>query len=234
MRCPWRMAASILAWLAAVALGGCASWPGTPGLPEVAQPVLAKAKAGDAEAMEAIGELYHFGELGAPRDLAVALAWYRKAAERGSASAQDSMGMFHAGGLGGAKKDCGESIRWFERAVAAGETQARNNLAWMLATCEEARWRDGARALKLVQSLISQDGPGPDTMSTLAAALAEVGDFARAADAMAEALRLMEASLSPSPQALRNARERLAAYRAGKPWRGIAYAEPEIYSEPKR
>jgi TPR repeat protein len=229
-----RSFAAVLALLGVVALGACASWPETPALPEVAQPVLAKAKAGDAEAMEAIGQLYHYGDAGTPRNLAVAFSWYLRAAERGLGSAQDYVGMFHAGGLGGAKADCGDAIRWFERAVASGWGHSRNNLAWMLATCDDARWRDGARALSLVQALIAQDGPGPDSLSTLAAAFAEIKDYERAAAAMAESLRAMEADAGASPQAVRNARQRLEAYRAGKPWRGIAFAEPEVYSEPTK
>ena len=113
-------------------------------------------------------------------------------------------------------------------------------LAWPLAAVgtdrafNDARWRDGARALSLVQALIAQDGPGPDSLSTLAAAFAEIKDYERAAAAMAESLRAMEADAGASPQAVRNARQRLEAYRAGKPWRGIAFAEPEVYSEPTK
>ena len=53
--------------------------------------------------------------------------------------------------------------------------------ARMLATCAEAKYRDGKQALKLAQAALKLDEhPDGDAYQTLAAAHAEVGDFAEA------------------------------------------------------
>ncbi|MFN0125059.1 MAG: ASPIC/UnbV domain-containing protein [Verrucomicrobiales bacterium] len=68
---------------------------------------------------------------------------------------------------------------------------AANNLAWLLATDLDATVRHGAESLKIAQAIVNADrGQNPATLSTLAAAFAETGDFARATAAMQAALKL--------------------------------------------
>jgi hypothetical protein len=56
-----------------------------------------------------------------------------------------------------------------------------NNLAWVLATCPDARVRNGAEAVGLAQRACRQAGPRePNYLATLAVAYAEAGDFDRA------------------------------------------------------
>lgn len=66
---------------------------------------------------------------------------------------------------------------------------ALNNLAWMLATANERALRDGATALRLAQRAqqLSRHS-NPKTLRTLAAAHAETGDFARAAETTLNAI----------------------------------------------
>jgi tetratricopeptide (TPR) repeat protein len=53
-----------------------------------------------------------------------------------------------------------------------------NNLAWALATMPDEDHRDGARALEMIRSVIARaPEPNPAHLDTLAAALAETGDF---------------------------------------------------------
>ncbi|MFT5050964.1 MAG: tetratricopeptide (TPR) repeat protein [Chlamydiales bacterium] len=65
----------------------------------------------------------------------------------------------------------------------------RQKLAWILSTSSSASVRDGRRALALVEPL---GGPqaGAEVLGTLAAALAETGDFARALEVARRALAL--------------------------------------------
>ncbi len=66
-----------------------------------------------------------------------------------------------------------------------------NNYAWALATVPEASHRDGAKAVKVARLAISQlpDEPGPEYLDTLAASLAEAGDFAAATATIQEAIQ---------------------------------------------
>ncbi len=89
-----------------------------------------------------------------------------------------------------------------------------NNLAWMLATCPEAEFRDGPRAVSLARRACeATDWKYSYCLGTLGAALAEVGDFDEAARWQAEALALYPADEKPAGEA------RLELYRAGQPYR---------------
>ena len=64
-----------------------------------------------------------------------------------------------------------------------------NNLAWMLATCPEAGFRDRPRAVALARRACeATDCKHPYYLGTLGAALAEVGEFDEAVRLQAEAL----------------------------------------------
>jgi tetratricopeptide (TPR) repeat protein len=91
-------------------------------------------------------------------------------------------------------------------------------LAWLLATCPDAAVRDGAASLRLAQSCVRQtdDGSGSEAFETLAAALAEAGDPARAAALQAQVIEQL--GTTPVRQA------RLESYRAGHPWREGRFA----------
>jgi tetratricopeptide (TPR) repeat protein/tRNA A-37 threonylcarbamoyl transferase component Bud32 len=68
---------------------------------------------------------------------------------------------------------------------------ALNNLAWILSTSSDPAHRDGKSAVKFAEravELTSRKNPG--MLGTLAAALAETGDFTKAADALREAISL--------------------------------------------
>lgn len=84
-----------------------------------------------------------------------------------------------------ARMDLGAAL-----AVGSLDAYVLNELAWFLATCPEAGYRDGKRAVSLASeamrlSLI----PSPGHYDTLAAALAEAGRYEDAAEAEAVALQ---------------------------------------------
>lgn len=86
-----------------------------------------------------------------------------------------------------------EAIQRYNQALALAPNfaVAQNNLAWLYATCEDARYRDPAKALEhatLAVRLTQSRAPG--ALDTLAAALAANGKYGLAADAEAKAATL--------------------------------------------
>lgn len=81
-----------------------------------------KAGKGDAESQYELGK-FHLG-----KDLKVAGAWYRKAADQGHAKAQSEMGVFNKNGwIDGASP--AEAKRWWLLAAAQGDADACSSLA---------------------------------------------------------------------------------------------------------
>ena len=90
-----------------------------------------------------------------------------------------------------------------------------NNRAWLWATCPEAKYRDGPRAVASATRACELSGwKDAYNLDTLAAAYAEVGDFARAVASQQKANDLYQ-----SEQDRRTGEERLALYKDGKPYR---------------
>jgi len=86
-----------------------------------------------------------------------------------------------------------EAIAHFQQAVQIepAEPAAQNNLAWLLATCPQASLRNGSKAVELArQANALTGGENPVILHTLAAALAEAGQFSEAVETAQHALRL--------------------------------------------
>jgi tetratricopeptide (TPR) repeat protein len=89
-----------------------------------------------------------------------------------------------------------------------------NNLAWMLATCSDAQFRDGSRALALARETCQATGwNNPNCLDTLAAACGETGAFN-------DAIRWQTQAVSLSSEEVKSSREaRLRLYQAHQPYR---------------
>ncbi|HYH65606.1 MAG TPA: tetratricopeptide repeat protein [Urbifossiella sp.] len=124
-----------------------------------------------------------------------------------------------AGDFGKAIPDYEEAIR-----VAPEVQQPYNALAWIRATCPEAKHRDGTKAVALATKLCELSaGKVADHLDTLAAAQAEAGDFD---DAVATQKRAL--ALPGTAEALtREYRERLKLYEAERPFRQPARAKKQ-------
>ena len=92
--------------------------------------------------------------------------------------------------------------------------QAINNLAWLLATCPDKKYRDGREAIIRAQQALELAGEDDwSILDSLAAANAEAGDFARAVETQSRAVKL-------APEVARaELRSRLDLYAARKPYR---------------
>ena len=98
--------------------------------------------------------------------------------------------------------------------LSPGEPECLRRLAWILATCPDDRFRDGQRALSLAQEAVDRTHQrDAESLEALAAAHAEVGEFADAA-------RVQErANLRMPADSMKEAQDRLQLYRSGRPYR---------------
>lgn len=133
-------------------------------------------------------------------DPAYALAYYNRGIVWGN-----------KGGYDNALKDYTEAIR-LDPAYAL----AYNNIGWLLATCPVASRRDGKRAVTTARKACELSGwKDANNIGTLGAACAESGDFDEAIRWETKAMEM----LSTDAAYVKGARERLALYREGKPYR---------------
>jgi len=88
-----------------------------------------KAKAGDPEAQNELGDKYYNGNV-VPEDYAEAVKWYRKAAEQGCADAQNNLGFMYKWGRG-VTQDYFEAERWYRKAAERGHAVAQLALGGM-------------------------------------------------------------------------------------------------------
>jgi len=91
------------------------------------------------------------------------------------------------------------------------------NLAWVLAACPRATFRDGSRAVELASQANRISRPSPAILGTLAAALAEEGQYSNAVATVQEALSLADAQ--SNPELARRLRSQLNQFEAGLPIR---------------
>jgi Flp pilus assembly protein TadD len=101
--------------------------------------------------------------------------------------------------------------------LAPEDSEGYNSLAWLLATCPEAGFRDAKKAIELAKkacTLSSYEEPRP--LDTLAAAYAENGDFHAAERWQARALRLLPIEERDRKN---DYQKRLKLYEQGKPYR---------------
>ena len=102
------------------------------------------------------------------------------------------------------------------RRIAPDDLDVSHSRAWLLATCPDTSVRDGRAALELARRCaLSHKKKDPYRLDTLAAAQADQGDFASAVRTE-EAIALAE---DPKSKFVRDAKKRLALYRAKRPYR---------------
>lgn len=82
------------------------------------------ARQGDPYAQFSLGAMYDDGR-GLPRNLKLALQWYKRAGAQGLADAQYMAGYFYGGGRG-VRQDPAAALYWFELAAAGGHPLAGN------------------------------------------------------------------------------------------------------------
>jgi len=111
-----------------------------------------------------------------------------------------------------------EAIRVYREALQETfNSQIAAYLAFVLATSKDDTIRNGREAQLLAEAAQKAEPNSPTVLNSLAAALAENGDFDQAIVVANRALA--NAKLAGDTPALQVTEQRLAAYRARKPWR---------------
>ena len=114
------------------------------------------------------------------------------------------------------KGDYAKASELFQRVVKAKPdwSSPRNSLAWLMATCPDAKYRDGAAAVKYATQICELSRfEDWGALDTLAAAHAEAGNFDEAVKREQQALDLAPDPDKPTCQ------DRIALYEAKKPFR---------------
>ncbi|TAL36224.1 MAG: sel1 repeat family protein [Alphaproteobacteria bacterium] len=88
----------------------------------------ARAKGGDAVAAAELGELYEYGEEGAPVNYRQAERWYRAAASVGNAAGQNGLGSLYFNGHG-MLPNYSDAFKYYELAAKQGHPLGQANLA---------------------------------------------------------------------------------------------------------
>lgn len=91
--------------------------------------LMLKAKSGEAEAQNALGEAYYDGK-GVTENLTEAVKWFTKAAEQENAKAEYNLGDCYYYGNGVQYRDRGEAVKWYTKAAEQGNADAQNDLGY--------------------------------------------------------------------------------------------------------
>jgi len=170
------------------------------------------AGAGSPAGQAGLGYMYQTGR-GLNMSTQEAAKWYKRAAKAGNGFAQLRLGEISLGNR--SFKNSQVALSWFQKAASQGILNARNSLAWLLATSKHAALRNGNQATEIARGVVAESIT-PSYLDTLAAALAEKGDFDAAIAMQKRAIENLE---KPDGTSGDKFRERLAAYQKQKPWR---------------
>ena len=117
------------------------------------------------------------------------------------------------------KVNPGGAIADFTRALELNpeDDAALNNLAWILATCPDEKYRNGLKAIEYAEKLADLKHD-PERLDTLAAAYAEAGRFEEAVRTQKTAIDFLKIA-GASKDWVDMFVDHLDSYRENKPWR---------------
>jgi TPR repeat protein len=174
--------------------------------------LLQDAVAGDMESAAMLGLGYLRGTVGAS-DEGKGREWVEKALAAGQeVHGEFGWWLFYRKADAASRQ---EALQVWRRGIEKKDAGASNNLAWVLCTSPDPAIVDPKAGVAIADAM-AQEELDPGSMDTVAACHAAVGDFPRAIAIQQEALDKVVARKAEQDAA--NFRERLALYRAGKPY----------------
>lgn len=177
--------------------------------------ITAAAQQGHAKAQQTIADLAFEGSI-VSRDLSTAKQWYTALSKQGNKWADFRLGFIYASGGEGVERNCGKAVEQFK---LVGDEVSLGNVAWILATCPEAKYRDGDQALALSLSLLEANGKDPTNLDNLAAAYAELGNFDAAITTQQKAIEALTVTSDKSKTG--EFMQRLEIYQNSEPYREV-------------
>ena len=127
----------------------------------------------------------------------------------------DKLVYLYRGNAWNDKGGYGKAIADYTKAIAIDPKSdtAYEQLAWTYATCPDAKYRDGKKAVENANKAnVLSGGKNSGCLCTLAAAYAESGDFAKASETQAQAIESAHEALKGLY------RDYLELYKQGKPY----------------
>jgi HEAT repeat protein len=120
------------------------------------------------------------------------------------------------------KIDFDKAQKYYENAIQRQpkNANAHRNLAWLFASCPDAKWRNGKSAVEHATKACELTGwKTPSCLGALAAASAEKGDFESAVRNQQKSLEISLSTNGEQDPEIPLARARLELYQAHKPFR---------------
>ena len=174
------------------------------------------ANAGDLESQVSLGANLLYARLG-PADEAAGRRWMERAIEGKSTDAMDQFGLWlHNRGKTDADRLRGAALS--RQAAEAGGVSEMNNAAWMLCVSPHAAVRNVADGMQLARKIEAMPDITPGTLDTVAACYAANNEFGHAAELQARVIAEMKRYAQPNEANIKEMTERLALYKAGKPY----------------
>jgi hypothetical protein len=103
--------------------------------------------------------MYEIGK-GVPKDQAVAISWYRKAADQGDDLAQESLGIIYQYGRG-VPQDYSTAASWYRKAAEQGDASAQGRLGLLYSNGQGVS-QDYVQAHKWLNLAASRSGADTD------------------------------------------------------------------------
>lgn len=113
------------------------------------------AELGYAPAQVDLGKVYYFG-LAGKRDDAMALVWFKKAAEQGDAKGEYHLGQMYTEGKAGLKESEQEAAIWYEKSAEQGYAPAQYYLAILYMAGVDGIEKNPERAVELLKMAAEQ------------------------------------------------------------------------------